>query len=233
MLGLFSVTEWPYDEKTLEVAKDVDCVVIIRGVEERVIFGQYFAVLTATWLDANRYKKRSTLFKVTSPGGVKVYLPKILVTGPFNAGKSTFVHSLSTKAVSVERLGTTVAIDHGHVDHEGITTEVFGTPGQERFDPILKQLASGAIGVIIIIDSTQLDTIPRAKEMMRKVWKEGLPLIIAANKQDLPGAVSPEEMKEALKIPERIQVVPCTATDRDAVLKVFDTLIESIMRRDM
>ena len=71
------------------------------------------------------------------PGGFRGYIPKILVTGPFHAGKTTMVHSLSMRAVSVQRMGTTVALDFGHVDYKGFSLDLFGTIGQPRFDPIL------------------------------------------------------------------------------------------------
>jgi uncharacterized protein len=92
----------------------------VGGIAERVIFGQYFGVLKTDWAD---HKAQSMLFRVLRPGGIKIYIPKILVTGPFDAGKSTFVHSLSTRAISVDRLGTTIALDHGHIDHKGFSAD--------------------------------------------------------------------------------------------------------------
>ena len=75
------------------------------------------------------------------PGGVKIYIPKILVTGPYHAGKTSFIQSASFRSVSVNRENlegnneTTVALDFGHVKLGGFVVELFGTPGQERFDP--------------------------------------------------------------------------------------------------
>ena len=77
------------------------------------------------------------MFKIVKPGGIKAFIPKVLVTGPFNAGKSTFVRALSTRSVSVDRMGTTIALDHGHIEYGDVTADIFGTPGQARFDPIL------------------------------------------------------------------------------------------------
>ena len=73
------------------------------------------------------------------PGGIKIYIPKILVTGPYHAGKTSFVRTASYKSVSVNRKGlegkneTTVALDFGHVKLGGFLVELFGTPGQQRF----------------------------------------------------------------------------------------------------
>ncbi len=164
-------TAWPYSEDVLSRVKELsNAVVTIGGIHHRVILGHYYGILKVDW---TQVKGKAVLFKVVKPGGVKAYIPKILVTGPYNAGKSTFVHAISNKAISVDRLGTTVALDHGKVEYRGFTIDVFGTPGQERFDPILKVLGSEALGVILVIDSTKPETFPRAKQLLEKTTHFG------------------------------------------------------------
>jgi len=227
-LTLACATDWNYENpETNETLRHMDGVVSLKGVQEKVIFGHYFTVEKAKWMDDQ--SQESILFKVAPLGGVRVYIPKIIVTGPFDAGKSTFVKTLSTRSVSVERMGTTVALDHGVVDHGGVTAEVFGTPGQRRFDPIILQLAANALGIVIIIDSTEKDDLPRAKEIIDLVQKRGLPLIIAANKQDLGQAMAKKDIRESLGLTKRTFIVPCTATDTESVRTVFQTLISQIM----
>ncbi|HEX2021150.1 MAG TPA: GTPase, partial [Candidatus Thermoplasmatota archaeon] len=126
-------TRWPYSGDVDGLLSAFDAVVSLRGVEERVMLSQYFRVERATWKDPLDAKPR--LYKSLKPGGVHVYIPKIVVTGPYNAGKSSFVHSVSDQAVSVDQLGTTVALDHGRVTLDGLAADLFGTPGQSRFDP--------------------------------------------------------------------------------------------------
>src|SRR5439155_21205275 len=86
-----------------------------------------------------------------------------LVTGPFAAGKSTVVKALSEKSISIDRMGTTVAFDYGNVNITGIEAEIFGTPGQERFEFIFKIFAREVSGVLLVIDATHPDELPRAK----------------------------------------------------------------------
>ncbi|MDY6984844.1 MAG: ATPase domain-containing protein [Candidatus Thermoplasmatota archaeon] len=220
---------WPYDEKTIEKIRDVDCLINIKGIEQRVVFGEYFEVAKARWLE--NIENRSVMFKVIKPGGVRVYIPKIIVTGPFHSGKSTFIHTLSTRAVSVDRLGTTIALDHGHVEHAGVSADIFGTPGQERFDPLLRTLSLNAIGTIVMVDSARPETFDRSKAMWQEVWKTGMPIIFLANKQDEPGALPPEEIKERMRLPEEIPILPCVAKDKEHVLKAFETLVDLILHR--
>lgn len=224
---VYNFTAWPYSEETLTLIKDelFNAVISIGGIAERVIFGQYFGILKSDWAQE---AKKSMLFRVLRPGGIKLYIPKILVTGPFDAGKSTFVHALSTRAISVDRLGTTIAMDHGHLDYKGFSADIFGTPGQERFDPIIKLLSGESMGVFLVVDSTNPSDFVRAKQMLEITKSYGLPYVVVANKQDSPGALTPEEIKKQFNLPDDVPVVPAVAKDKKGVFEAFEVLIDKI-----
>jgi len=238
---VFMFTEWPYEKSTLsEIRSIFDCIVDLKAIERKVILRNYFSVSKADWISGIR--KREIPFKITSPGGVKVYIPKILVTGPYHAGKTSFVHSASIRAVSVNRKGTTVALDHGHVEFNGFAVDLFGTPGQERFDPILKQLGGESLGVIVVVDSTEPEGFIRAKEMLEKTKTEGLPSVVVANKADFKGALKPEEIRKKLNFSDSIPIIPAVAENlstvkdgtpcklkKENVDKVLKTLFEEVV----
>ena len=220
-------TAWPYPYEIVEKVKELsNAVVTIGGIHHRVILGHYYGILKVDWTEV---KGKAVLFKVVKPGGVRAYIPKILVTGPYNAGKSSFVHAVSNKAISVDRLGTTVALDHGKVEYKGFTIDIFGTPGQERFDPLLKVLGSEALGVILVVDSTKPETFPRAKQLLEKTTRFGLPYVVAANKQDLPNALKPEEIRRLMHLPEDVPIIPTVATKGVGVYEVLDALIRLLI----
>lgn len=213
---LFLFTQWPYDKNIIKKVRECfDCIIDLKAIERKVILRNYFFVTKASWLE--KIKKQDIPFKVLCPGGVRVYIPKILVTGPYNSGKSSFVHSASTKAVSVDRIGTTIALDHGHVDYRGFAVDLWGTPGQERFDPILELLGGESLGVIIIIDSTNPKGFVRAKDMLEKSKTEGLPSIVVANKANLKGALKPKQIRKKMKLPKEVPIVPVIAADLKAI----------------
>jgi hypothetical protein len=220
-------TRWPYGADIAPLLAQFDAVVGVKGVEDRVMTGQYFLVERATWKPT--LVARPRLFRALKPGGVHVYIPKIVVTGPYNAGKSSFVHAVSDTAQSADELGTTVAMDHGRVTMDGLTADIFGTPGQARFDPILKIVAGQALGVIVVVDSTKPDSFPRAKEMLTQTWRQGLPGIIAANKQDLPGALTPAEVARVLDPPPRVKVIGCTGQEKASARLVLQELLDQIL----
>lgn len=224
---VYNFTVWPYSNEILDlIKKDLfNAVISIGSIAERVIFGQYFGILKSDW---TRVTKTSMLFRVLRPGGIKLFIPKILVTGPFDAGKSTFVHALSTRAISVDRLGTTIAMDHGHVDYKGFSADIFGTPGQERFDPIIKLLSGESMGVFLVVDSTNPADFVRAKYMLDITTSYGLPYVIVANKQDMPGALTPEEIRGQFNLPDDVPVIPAVAKDKVGVFEAFEVLIDKI-----
>jgi len=160
--------------------------------------------------------------------GLTVYFPRILVTGPFNAGKSTVVKAVSEKSISIDRMGTTVAFDYGNVNITGIEAEIFGTPGQERFEFIFKIFAREVSGVLLVVDASHPDELSRARQMLDLVGPR-IPYVILANKSDLPGAIAPEEIAHRMKLPDDVPVIPTVATEnkgvRDALLILAEMII--------
>ena len=226
---VYIFTKWDYKPELIQDIKDCfDAVVSLNSIEERVIIGQGFMVSNASWAHPDN---NMVLFFVLQPGGIKIYIPKILVTGPYNAGKSSFVKSISDKSVSVDRMAyekfpTTIAMDIGHVDHDGFVADIFGTPGQERFDLMLDVLAKEAVGAFIMVDSSAPQTFARAKEMINKTQAEAIPKIIVANKQDLPGALSPEKIRDVMKIDDTIPIVPTVVIEDNGVVNALETLLK-------
>lgn len=222
----FIYTEWSYPSDISEAVGTLFLTIVDLMVLERIIGSQ---VVTVSKNEGKTVKKELIPIKKVVKGGVKGYIPKILVTGPFQAGKTTIVHTLSTRAVSVQRMGTTVALDFGHVDHRGFTLDLFGTIGQPRFDPILRQLGGEALGTMVVVDSTRPEEFPRAKEMLHKAGVYGLPYVVAANKQDLPTALPIEEIRKKMNISDDVPIIGTVGTDKNSVLKALDALIDRIM----
>ena len=162
---------------------------------------------------------------------------KIVVTGPFNAGKTEFIRSISEiEVVATERKitnplravkeETTVAMDFGRVTLGDKLLHLFGTPGQPRFDFMWEVLSKEMQGFIVLADSTTPESFAEVERML-KLFQQyaAAPYLVVANKQDLEGALSPKEIQKALKVKE---VLPCIATDKGSVEKVLHELMEAI-----
>lgn len=159
-----------------------------------------------------------------TPRGLVMYVPKLLVTGPYDAGKSTTVQNMSEEAVSVDRLGTTVALDHGKVNKHGLKAELFGTPGQKRFDWALDFLGKSMFGCFIVVDARD-PNYDRVKKLEQDLKAEELPFIILANFQNKEGALSPEEIEEETGI----QTLGIDAKNGENLEQALEDLMEKIM----
>ncbi|NMC59203.1 MAG: ATP/GTP-binding protein [Candidatus Methanofastidiosa archaeon] len=168
--------------------------------------------------------------------------PKIVITGPFNSGKSEFIKQLSEIRVveteevihsdgPTEKPTTTIVMDFGRktIDKDTIVY-LFGTPGQDRFDFMWEILSKNMLGFIVMVDSTKKD-LSAAIDIL-KFFKNRMdvPYIIAANKQDLPGALDVENIRKLLEVPKEVDIVECVATDKKSALKVLNKLLEKIER---
>lgn len=162
-------------------------------------------------------------FDIT-PRGLVMYVPKLLVTGPYDAGKSTTVQSMSEESVSVDRLGTTVALDHGQVEKNGLKAELFGTPGQKRFDWALDFLGQSMFGCFIVVDSRD-PNYDRVEELKQDLKAEELPFIILANFQNKDDAVDPEEIEEETGI----ETIGVDAKNGDNLDESLERLMNKIM----
>jgi hypothetical protein len=234
--GVCLFTDWSGDPKEFErIAKPFDYAIRLQAVEEKMLLRNYFTVAKAPGkgdAKAGKDGKRAGAvpFKIGTDG-VAVYVPKILVTGPFHAGKSSFIHAVSTRAVSVDRLGTTIALDHGYIDYGGMSLDLFGTPGQERFTFMIDILNRDVFGIILMVDSTQPE-FDRAAEMLNYVKKYGIPVVVAANKQDVRGALKPDEIKKGLVnlgMAKDVVVIGTSAETRKGCMDVVQALVDEII----
>jgi uncharacterized protein len=240
-VGLFVFTQWEYEKDLVQrIRANFDVIVELRATSDKPVYS-----MSVQKRGSEVHERRLSYFKVLRPGGVKIYIPKVVVTGPFHAGKTSFIHSASKGAVSVDRLGTTVALDFAHVGHRGFLIDIFGTPGQSRFDPLLQKLGTQAFGVIVFVSATDSIGLNRVRQQMRIVKTEHLPYVVAVNKVNLRGAVSLAAVRNLMRIPRKIPIIPLRAKnlsdvrpnqpcelDSNDVGEVLDKIITQITKSE-
>jgi uncharacterized protein len=165
---------------------------------------------------------------------------KIIVTGPFNSGKTAFIGTISDiavvtteKKITTEDRGikneTTVAMDYGRVEIDGRVLHLSGTPGQTRFSFMWDILAREMNAFIVLVDSTDRPSFPDAAELIGLFSSfHSVPYLVGANKSDLPGAVSLEEVRRGTGAGPNVTVMPCVATEKSSVRQVLRQVIELI-----
>ncbi len=160
---------------------------------------------------------------------------KVIVTGPFNAGKTEFVRTASDiEIVTTERRitdpqmvredkgETTVAMDYGHKRLGDATIHLYGTPGQARFEFMWKILSREMDAFILLVDSSDKASLMDVKQIIRLFRKQAhVPYLVVANKQDKDKVLSTQEIRKLLSLPDEVMIVPCVATDPASVKQVL------------
>lgn len=167
---------------------------------------------------------------------------KMVVTGPFNSGKTEFIRSVSEiNVVSTEKRitaeqekvkdSTTVAMDFGRITVDNdLVLYLFGTPGQKRFDFMWEILSEGMLGFVVMVDSSRPETFREARYILETFRAYApTPYVVAANKQDLSDAWETDDMRIALRLDPHVKMLDCVATHKDSVKKVLLQLLYSIL----
>jgi uncharacterized protein len=206
-----------------------DLVIAVRSSSRPFPHFTYFTLLHVSWSPS---RARSVPF-ITADGRIIPYIPKIVVLGPAHSGKSTFVTNASDEGHTLDRQGqdedaTTAAMDFGWLRWKDFDIVLYGTPGHTRFDPLLPPYLRQAMGAVVVIDMTAPDKLPRARNLIRMITKCHMPYVIAGNKSDRPGCMSAGQVREGLGTGDEVPLFLISATRRDDVHAVLESLVDSI-----
>jgi signal recognition particle receptor subunit beta len=182
----------------------------------------------------------------SKPSAEQPYPVKIVIAGGFGAGKTTAVAAvseipvLSTEAAitevaaEIDRTGnvpekhtTTVALDFGCITiDEDIKLYLFGTPGQDRFGFMWHEIARGALGALVIVDTRRMDDCYAAVDYFEH---RDIPFVVAVN--TFHGTLAHElaDIRWALAMSDDTPLVTFDARDRTSVL---DALL-AVLRRSL
>ena len=176
---------------------------------------------------------------------------KIVIAGGFGVGKSTLVGAVSeidplrTEALvtneseGVDDLAavptkatTTVAMDFGRLTlAEDLVLYLFGTPGQRRFWFMWDDLCRGAIGAIVLVDTTRLN---EAFSPLDYFEAKGIPFIVCVNEFEGTPKYPVEEIREALALPTEVPIMTVDARDREsakgALVRVTEFALQQLTR---
>ncbi len=173
---------------------------------------------------------------------------KIVVTGPFAAGKTTLIETISEVAIlATERdvsehateFGkprTTVAMDFGRLSFgEDCSLFLFGTPGQRRFEIMWEILSQGMIGFILLVHAAD----PRSLEEAAHIFEQfkryaDVPYLVGVTHTDeteTPTEVLIEAARTRLDLPDEVKVIICDPRKREDVKSLMLSILYEVHQR--
>jgi signal recognition particle receptor subunit beta len=175
-------------------------------------------------------------------------LVKILVAGPFGVGKTTLIDSVSeikplhteehlTEASAdvddLDGIGdkatTTVAVDFGRISlGGGVVLYLFGTPGQERFRSLWADIAYGALGALVLVDTRRVGD---SFDVLSLVEETGLPYAVALNTFPDSRSYPEKQLRQALDLEPGTPMVACDARDTNSSIDALITLVQHLIER--
>lgn len=124
---------------------------------------------------------------------------------------------------------------------KGVNFLVWDVGGQEKLRPLWKSYTRCTDGIVFVLDSVDVERMEEAKmELVRTARSPenaGVPILILANKQDLPGAREPKELEKLLGLQElggsqhAWHIQSACAITGDGLHEGMEVLYEMILKR--
>ncbi|KAF8728888.1 hypothetical protein HU200_018183 [Digitaria exilis] len=166
---------------------------------------------------------------------------RVLILGVDKAGKTTLLEKLKSiylkgEGLPPDRVVPTVGLNIGRIEDANAKLVFWDLGGQVGLRTIWEKYYEEAHAIIYVIDAATASSFEDAKSALEKVIRHehlrGAPLLIVANKQDLPGVINDEELAKFLHLkelderPYMFQAV--SAYDGRGIKSAIDWLMEQM-----
>jgi len=136
---------------------------------------------------------------------------RVLILGVDKAGKTTLLEKLKSiylkgGGLPPDRVVPTVGLNIGRIEDANAKLVFWDLGGQVGLRAIWEKYYEEAHAIMYVIDAATASSFEDAKSALEKVIRHehlrGAPLLIVANKQDLPGVINDEELAKFLNLKE-------------------------------
>eukprot|EP01006_Ploeotia_vitrea_P018791 TRINITY_DN50559_c0_g1_i1.p1 TRINITY_DN50559_c0_g1~~TRINITY_DN50559_c0_g1_i1.p1 ORF type:complete len:203 (-),score=8.78 TRINITY_DN50559_c0_g1_i1:61-669(-) len=160
----------------------------------------------------------------------------ILQLGLDAAGKTTILYRLKLSDLLTDLPPPTIGFSVEEVQYKNFKLITWDIGGRCRMRPLWKHYFTGVDALIFVVDSNDRDRIDTAREELEKLLDDdqlkAVPILVWANKQDLPSALSAGEVVDKLGL-HRVQnrqwfVQASVATTGDGLVEGLDWLQKTL-----
>ena len=172
---------------------------------------------------------------------------KLVFAGSMGAGKTTAIRAISeiepistdvenSDRSEFDKDQTTVALDYGEVTlPSGEKLGLYGTPGQVRFDFMWQIVATGALGIVVLIDNSRPDPLAdltRYLTVFRSFAEAGAIVVAIGRMESHPRPNLGDYSQRLEELQLIIPMMPADVRLRDDVIEVLEVLFHQIEATD-
>ncbi|KAL6551883.1 ADP-ribosylation factor-like protein 2 [Orobanche gracilis] len=163
---------------------------------------------------------------------------RILMVGLDNSGKTTIVMKINGEDTSV--ISPTLGFNIKTIAYQRYTLNIWDVGGQKTIRSYWRNYFEQTDGLVWVVDSSDLRRLDDCRYELNNLLKEerlsGASLLIFANKQDIHGSLSPDEIAKVLNLEtmdksRHWKIVGCSAYTGNGLLEGFDWLVQDIASR--
>ncbi|CAK9822337.1 ADP-ribosylation factor-like protein 2 [Anthophora retusa] len=162
---------------------------------------------------------------------------RILMLGLDNAGKTTILKRINGEPI--DTISPTLGFNIKTLEHRGYKLNIWDVGGQKSLRSYWRNYFESTDGLVWVIDSADKRRLEDCKAELYKLLQEerleGASLLILANKQDLPGALSASDIAEILELPSikthHWKIYKCSAVTGENLLEGINWIVDDISAR--
>src|SRR5260221_9653217 len=163
----------------------------------------------------------------------------LIIAGARGSGKTEFIRTIGDKEelmISADGEQDNLGFEDGALHdsarmtvNDNLSWYFVTTLGQRRLDSAWELRMKKSLGAVILVDGENLGSVHPTRLIIDEFKAyAGIPFVVAANKQDRPDPVSPEQMRRLLQLSSAFSLVPCVAIDYTSVSRVLTELLQAI-----
>lgn len=162
---------------------------------------------------------------------------RLLILGLDNAGKTTILKKFNGE--DINSISPTLGFNIKTLEHRGFKLNLWDVGGQKSLRSYWRNYFESTDGLVWVVDSADRRRLEDCKSELHSLLVEerlaGATLLVLANKQDLPGSLTSEEIKDVLELDaiktHHWHLYPCSAMTGQNLLLGIDWIIDDISAR--
>lgn len=162
---------------------------------------------------------------------------RLLMLGLDNAGKTTILKKFNGEDINT--ISPTLGFNIKTLEHRGFRLNMWDVGGQKSLRSYWQNYFESTDGLIWVVDSADRRRLQDCKNELHSLLLEerllGATLLVFVNKQDLPGALPANEIKEILELDtiksHHWHILPCSAITGENLLTGIDWILDDIASR--